>query len=168
MKPGENINFCPQCGTPTHRVFSHGEVRPKCPSCKWTYFEDPKVAAAALVENADRVLLVRRIYPPFRDCWGLPAGFVNAFEDPARAAERECKEETGLVVQVESLLQVITGREHDLGADIILVYRCRMIGGTLQAGDDAGETAFFSRDNLPPLAFKTTHSILGVEENTCS
>jgi 8-oxo-dGTP diphosphatase len=168
MKPGRSINFCPICGTPTQLVFSHDAERAKCPACRWTHFEDPKVAAAALVEDADQVLLVRRIYPPFRDCWGLPAGFVNAYEDPARAAERECREETGLEVQVESLLQVITGREHDLGADIILVYRCQVLGGTLQAGDDAGDAAFFQRDSLPPLAFRTTHSILGVEGNTCS
>jgi ADP-ribose pyrophosphatase YjhB (NUDIX family) len=167
MDHGHSINFCPSCGTPTEMVFSHGDVRPTCPACNWAYFQDPKVAAAALVENDGRVLLVKRIYPPFRGCWGLPAGFVNAYEDPARAAERECEEETGLKVQVDSLMKVITGREHDLGADIILVYTCEVLGGTLQAGDDASEAEFFSRSALPPLAFKTTHTILGVEENTC-
>ena len=168
IKPGQSVNYCPICGTPTQMVFSHGEKRPKCPECNWVYFEDPKVAAAALVEKEDQVLLVRRIYPPFRGCWGLPAGFVNAYEDPARAAERECMEETGLEVRVDSLLKVLTGREHDLGADIVLVYHCQIIAGTLQAGDDAGDADFFSREKLPPLAFNTTHSILGVEENTCT
>ena len=77
-------------------------------------------------------------------------------------SERECLEETGLVVDAGELIKVFTGREHDVGADITLVYQAVVKGGMLIAGDDAGKAAFFSRDELPPLAFKTTHEILGV------
>ena len=56
----------------------------------------PKVAAGVVLIDADRVLLVRRVNEPYRGRWTLPAGFVDAGEDPRRAAERECLEETGL------------------------------------------------------------------------
>lgn len=115
------------------------------------------------MEASGQVLLVRRVNEPYRGAWSLPAGFVNAYEDPARAAERECLEETGLTVSVTGLHEVITGREHERGSDILLLYRARVTGGELRAGDDADLVQFFSRDNLPPLAFRATRLALGAE-----
>jgi len=132
-----------------------------CPSCGWIYYADPKVAAAVLVEQNNQVLLTRRVNEPSRGLWSLPAGFVNAYEDPARAAERECLEETGLEVTVNGLLDVVSGREHPRGADIIIIYRAKITGGNLRAGDDADRVGFFDRQQLPPLAFRSTRSILG-------
>jgi ADP-ribose pyrophosphatase YjhB (NUDIX family) len=141
----------------------YGGDYPVCPQCGWTYFPDPKVAAGVIVEVNGCVLLVRRVNEPYRGSWSLPAGFINAHEDPARAAERECLEETGLVVTVTGLYEVITGREHERGADILLLYRARVTGGELRAGDDADRAQFFSRDSLPSLAFRATRLALGVE-----
>ena len=122
---------------------------------------DPKVAAAVrVVDDTGRVLLTRRVNPPHQGSWTLPAGFVNAGEDPARAAARECLEETGLVVEITGLLDVIAGKEHDRGADFIIVYSARVTGGRLQAGDDADRAAFFDPNALPPLAFEATRRAL--------
>ncbi len=156
------IRYCPLCGSQLERKTVFGEPHPVCPACQYIHFNDPKVAVGVLVVEDEKVLLVQRIYEPYKDHWGIPAGFMNAHEDPARAAERECLEETGLVVEAGELLKVFTGREHDVGADITLVYQAVLKGGTLEAGDDAGKAAFFSQEDLPPLAFKTTHEILGV------
>jgi ADP-ribose pyrophosphatase YjhB (NUDIX family) len=92
--------------------------------------------------------------------WTLPAGFVNAGEDPAVAAARECLEETGLTVRVTRVLDVIAGREHPRGADFVIVYRAEVVSGDLQAADDADQVAWFERDQLPPLAFQATQLIL--------
>lgn len=157
------FQFCPYCATPLRMAFLFGAERPECPACGWIYFEDPKVAAAVLVEQAGRVLLTRRVNEPHRGEWSLPAGFINAHEDPERAAERECLEETGLLVRVTELLQLIPGQEHERGADILILYRAEILGGELLAGDDADEVGFFSREALPPLAFRATRIALGVE-----
>lgn len=154
------ISYCPYCGTPTVKELLFGGERPTCPNCHWIYFADPKVAVAVVVEQEGKVLLTRRINPPYQGCWTLPAGFVDAHEDPVKAAARECLEETGLVVQVTELLDVLAGREHRNGADILIAYRATILGGNLQAGDDADQVDFFNRDQLPPLAFKTTHKLL--------
>ncbi len=135
-------------------------VRPVCPQCGWIYFVDPKVAAAILVERDGRVLLVRRVNEPFRGLWTLPAGFVNGGEDPAEAAARECLEETGLQVRVTRVLDVIAGREHERGADFVIVYLAEVFGGELAAADDADAAEWFERGNLPPLAFKATQKVL--------
>ena len=152
--------FCIRCGTSLELKPMHGQQRPTCPACGWVYFNDPKVAAAVVVENQGQILLTQRLYDPGRGLWALPAGFVDSGEDPARAAERECLEETGLSVQISSFLDLIAGREHPRGADIVLIYRATLISGTLTPGDDAVNAAFFSPHNLPPLAFKSTRRIL--------
>jgi 8-oxo-dGTP diphosphatase len=136
-------------------------VRPVCPNCGWIYFQDPKVAAAVLIEQDGRVLLVRRVNEPFRGMWTLPAGFVDGGEDPAEAAARECLEETGLSVHITQVLDVIAGKEHERGADFIIVYLAEVISGDLAPADDADAAEWFTRDKLPPLAFEATQKVLG-------
>jgi 8-oxo-dGTP diphosphatase len=154
------IKFCPRCGTEVEYKDKFGMVRPVCPQCRYIHFQDPKVAAAVLVEDGTRVLLVRRANEPFRGLWTLPAGFVNGGEDPASASERECLEETGLVVHVKHVLDVIAGREHERGADFIIVYAAEVIGGELVPADDADAAEWFERAALPPLAFDATQKVL--------
>ncbi|MCX7976776.1 MAG: NUDIX hydrolase [Bellilinea sp.] len=155
--------YCPQCAAELETRIIFGKPRPVCPRCGFIHFADPKVAAGVLVEQDDQVLLVRRINEPLQGLWSIPAGFVDAHEDPQQAALRECREETGLEVKITGLVDVINGREHERGADIIIVYRAEVIGGSLLAGDDADQAAFFPRSQLPPLAFRATRRVLGVE-----
>lgn len=162
MTQANEANYCMRCGSRLEKRELFGSLRPACPACGWIYFEDPKVAAAVIVEEGDQVLLVRRVNEPFRGYWAIPAGFVDAREDPALAAKRECMEETGLEVEISGLDQVIYGREHPHGADFVLVYRARIIGGHMAPGDDADQVGFFQRSSLPPLAFNATRKALGL------
>lgn len=157
----DELKYCPRCGASLSRREAFGKERAVCPQCAWVQFEDPKVAAAILLRRDDgRVLLVRRVNEPYRGAWSLPAGFVDAGEDPARAAERECLEETGLTVRAFRVLDVIAGREHPRGADFVIVYSGEIVAGRLEAGDDADAVDWFSADQLPPLAFRATAAVL--------
>ena len=162
MARESQIKFCPRCGTVIKREEHFGKIRPVCPQCEWIHFNDPKVAAAVLIEQDGRVLLVRRINEPYRGLWTLPAGFIDSGEDPAKAAERECLEETGLMIRVTRVLDVIPGKEHERGADFIIAYLGEIISGTLSPGDDADAAQWFAYDSLPPLAFETTKTILAL------
>lgn len=150
------VKHCIRCGTPVEQGEHYGQIRPFCPACGWIYFADPKVAAAVLVEEGGHILLVRRVNEPFQGMWTLPAGFINAGEDPAEAARRECEEESGLQIRITGLLDVIAGKEHPRGADFVIVYYGQVTGGVLHPGDDADRAAFFPIENLPPLAFRAT------------
>ena len=152
--------YCPRCAALLNHEMRFGKVRPVCPKCGWIHFVDPKVAAAVLIENDGRVLLVRRNNEPFRGLWTLPAGFINGGEDPAEAAARECLEETGLRVRVRRVLEIISGREHPGGADFIIVYQAEVLGGDLKPDDDADAVEWYGRDQLPPLAFRATQKVL--------
>lgn len=164
-KLSDEINFCLRCGSPLKLAERFGAFRPSCPDCGWVFFPDPKVAAAALIEKDQKVLLVRRVNDPQRGLWTLPAGFINAGEDPREALKRECREETGLEVRITDLVDVIAGQEHIRGAHILIVYKAEILSGEMVAGDDADQVAFFDRQKLPELAFSTTNQILGIPPN---
>jgi ADP-ribose pyrophosphatase YjhB (NUDIX family) len=154
------FSYCPRCATALIREPRFGKERSVCPACSWIHFADPKVAAAVLVEQEGAVLLVRRANEPRRGLWTLPAGFVDAGEDPALAAARECLEETGLTVEITGVLQIVAGREHERGADFIIVYGGKVTGGLLLAADDADAAEWFPRSGLPALAFRATEIVL--------
>lgn len=155
-----DFKFCPRCATPVNHEERFGRIRPVCPGCGWIHFVDPKVAAAVLVIQEGRVLLVRRVNDPFRGMWTLPAGFVNGGEDPAEAAVRECLEETGLSVRVTRVYDIVSGREHPRGADFVIVYQAEVVDGEMRADDDADAVEWFDGSNLPPLAFLATQKVL--------
>ena len=110
----------------------------------------------ALAYDADgRLLLVRRANDPGRGLWSLPGGRVEPGEDDAAALVREMAEETGLAVQPAELVGRVRRGRYDI-AD----YRCRVLGGELQAGDDAldarwCDAAALARLPLVPLLVET-------------
>src|SRR5215218_4420430 len=53
------------------------------------------MGALVLLEDADRVLLIR---PSYRRAWSLPGGLLRRGEEPATAAVREVGEEVGVSV----------------------------------------------------------------------
>jgi 8-oxo-dGTP diphosphatase len=156
----DEVRYCLHCATELIEAERFGKLRKVCPTCGWIYFADPKVAAAVLVERENKVLLVRRAFDPGKGAWTLPAGFVDAGEDPAVAAARECLEETGLSIAITGLLTVLSGQEHPRGAHIIIFYQGTVVSGKLSPNDDADQVGFFPRNNLPPLAFSTTQKVL--------
>jgi ADP-ribose pyrophosphatase YjhB (NUDIX family) len=162
MADEEAVRYCSACGAAVEYRLAFGQIRPVCPACGRIHFANPRVAAAALVEREGAILLVRRVNEPSKGLWTLPAGFVDSGEDPRRAAERECAEETGLEVHVTQLLDVISGQEHARGASIVILYRAEIHGGLLRPGDDADAAEFFSPDRIPPLGFDATRKAVAL------
>ncbi len=158
----EQINYCAACGAEMEIRIAFGRPRPVCPACGRIHFRDPKVAAAVFVERQGKILLVRRGNTPELGKWTLPAGFVDADEDPEAAAVRECREETGLRVRISELMDVIHSTVYEHGASIVILYRAEIESGALCAGDDATEVGFFGPQNLPPTAFAATRRALSV------
>jgi len=158
------LNYCPRCGHALEDRTAFGRVRRFCPACDRIVFREHKVAAGVVVERDGEVLLVRRRLNPRRGLWSFPAGFVDFDETPAQAAVRECREETGLEVEIVDLLDVIAGRGHG-DADIVIVYHARSVGGQQvedepRAADDVDRVAFFAPEDLPRLAFRATREAI--------
>jgi 8-oxo-dGTP diphosphatase len=65
-----------------------------------------RIAAGVLVQEGDRVLMVRHARPGIYDFWVAPGGGVKGSESLADAARREAKEETGVDVEPTRLAYI--------------------------------------------------------------
>jgi 8-oxo-dGTP diphosphatase len=133
-----------------------------CPACGRIVFSDPKVAVVALVTRARRLLLVQRRYAPAEGRWVLPGGFLDAGEDPRDVARREVHEETGLLIEVGGLIEVIRNPVEEGGASLVILYRGHADHGEPRAADDAADAGFFALDDLPALAFRSTERAIAL------
>jgi ADP-ribose pyrophosphatase YjhB (NUDIX family) len=155
-------SFCPLCGADLElRSLKPTEPdRLVCTRCGFIFYQDPKVAVGTIIENDHRhILLVRRAIEPGFGKWVFPGGFVDRGEPVLVAAVREAREEAGLDVRIERLLNVYSypGR-----VPVIIVYIASILGGTLTIDDESSEAQFFAPDAIPwdELAFRSTHEAL--------
>ncbi|HTK09364.1 MAG TPA: NUDIX domain-containing protein [Ktedonobacteraceae bacterium] len=90
----------------------------------------PFGSAAVVVEENDHYLVVEL---PGK-LTVFPGGFMNWREMPREAAEREGREETGLIVQTDDLISHYPMASQDWGtmSTISFVFHARVIGGKLQ------------------------------------
>ncbi len=155
------VHYCPQCGHKLEMQERSGRPRQACPACGLVFYRNPVPGVAVIVEYGGGVLLVRRKEPPQQGGWCFPAGFVERGESTEAAAVRECREETGLEVAIGDLVGVYSfGDDPEQQAGIVIFYTGHVIGGQLQAGDDAAEVRTFALDEMPRLTFRTHREAL--------
>ncbi len=154
--------FCPLCGTATRSILEHGVKRRGCPRCGFIAYRNPVPACGVVIERNGAVLLARRAHEPKIGSWGIPAGFMEYGEHPETTAVREALEETGLRIRLTGLFGVYAGRDDPRTRAVLILYRARVVGGRLEAGDDASEVGYFPLDRLPrPVAFRSHREALG-------
>jgi 8-oxo-dGTP diphosphatase len=156
----DSIRFCPLCGAGLARETvppDHGE-QAVCSRCRFVFYLNPKVVAGAIPEQDGKVLLTRRSIDPGRGLWTFPGGFVDFDEPVTDAAIRETREETGLEVVLDGLLDVYSYP----AAPVIIVYRAHVIGGTLTPCHENDLLEWVAPDQISwdTLAFPSTRAAL--------
>ncbi|MCF8025868.1 MAG: NUDIX hydrolase [Desulfobacteraceae bacterium] len=150
--------FCPYCGQRVTQKIIEGRNRRFCSSCNLPLYENPIPATCVvLLDDKNRVLLVKRNIEPKTGYWCLPGGFMETRETPEQGALRELKEETGLCGKIDMLLGVMTGSGRIYNTILMIGFLVRNFSGTPMAGDDAEEFGWFDPDRLPEIAF-ASHS----------
>jgi ADP-ribose pyrophosphatase YjhB (NUDIX family) len=113
---------------------------------------DHQPCAGGIVHDAaGRLLLVCRGKAPSRGSWTVPGGRCLPGESAADACVREVAEETGLDVAVVRLAGTVERPAPDGGVFVIDDFVCRVVGGSLAAGDDATDVRWASRADLEAL-----------------
>jgi ADP-ribose pyrophosphatase YjhB (NUDIX family) len=129
-------------------------------ACGFVFYLDPKIAVGTVIRMPDdRIVLVRRAIEPGYGKWVFPGGYVDRGEELTLAAVREAREESGLEVAIERLIDIYSyaGR-----TPIIVVYAASYVSGELVVDDEGLEARAFEPDEIPwnELAFRSTQDAL--------
>lgn len=143
--------YCPRCGGPLVERQIEDTPRMVCPDeeCGYIFYQNPIPAAGVIVVREKQVLLVKRAHPPRIGWWCIPAGFMEWSEHPKETAVRELAEETGLTVRLSSMFDVYHGNDDPRTNAVLILYLGDVVGGEMQAADDAMEVRYFPFDELP-------------------
>lgn len=153
--------FCYYCGAELTQKICEGSLRLFCESCNEPLYENPIPATClVVVDNRERVLLVKRSVEPKKGFWSLPGGFMELGETPERAALRELKEETGLSGRIDRLLGVSANPSAQYHTVLMVGYLVKRYSGALIAGDDADDANYFYYSEMPEIAFASHVSFI--------
>ena len=154
--------YCPRCGHGLEkRSLKPSEPdRLVCARCGFVFYIDPKIAVSTIIRTGDsRVVLVKRAIEPGYGKWVFPGGYVDRGEPLTEAALREAREECGLDVRLDGLINVYSyaGR-----APVIVVYAATAVGGRLCADDECLEALAIAPSDIvvDDLAFRSTRDAL--------
>lgn len=162
MDADDEPRFCIACGAGLRPAVSEGARYWRCSACARPTYRNPAVGVAVVILADDTILLGRRGRGRYRERWCVPCGYVEWDEDLRDAACREMREETGLLVDLGEVIAV-RSNFHDRSAQTVGVwFSGRIVGGTMQAGDDLDQLGYFPLASPPPLAFPTDAQVIAV------
>jgi 8-oxo-dGTP diphosphatase len=102
---------------------------------------------AVITNSAGQVALVRRGKAPREGQWSIPGGRIEWGETIEQALLREIMEETGLMVKLERLIDVVDFVARDAsgvvtGHYVLIDFKAAQLSGELRAGSDAAEACW--------------------------
>ncbi|UCE40879.1 MAG: NUDIX hydrolase [Candidatus Aminicenantes bacterium] len=116
----------------------------------------PKAAVGAVIIKEGKVLLVKRKYAPKKGKWAIPGGSVDLGETLQAAAEREVREETGLITEAKEPVYTFDLIERDSKGEVIFHYvivdlHGEYISGDPHPADDVSDARWFDPDEIEEL-----------------
>lgn len=121
----------------------------------------PIVGVGAVIWNADNhIVLIRRGTAPRLGEWSIPGGKLEWGEGVREALLREVREETGLGVEIENLIDVVDSITRDpagavLRHYVLVDFTARHVAGALSCGSDAAEARWVPYGGIGEYALWT-------------
>jgi len=150
-------HYCYQCGNELEVQFIDHREREVCPNCGWVYYVQLKVGSAVIIEQDNKLLLLQRAHEPWLGSWMIPAGYVEADEDPKDAAKREVFEEAGLNVELGDLVKTYYFDDDPRGNGVAFVYKAGNVSGEINLNGEATDARYFAHDEIPSFLTKGGH-----------
>ena len=142
MDPRRRSGSVRACGGSLERACSRRAIRTRlvCAACGFVFYLDPKVAVGTIIRTADEPASCWCGARSSRDTASgcFPGGYVDRGEALTAAAVREAREECGLDVRLDGLVNIYSyaGR-----TPVIIVYAATALGGELCGDDECLEVA---------------------------
>lgn len=120
---------------------------------KRVYPDHPVVGVGALILREDKILLEKRKNEPARGKWSIPGGVVEVGESLEDAVIRETLEETGLEVEVPTLIDIVYQVDRDGDGKVkyhfvIIDYLVHVKRGEPEAASDAEDLRWVAFDEV--------------------
>jgi ADP-ribose pyrophosphatase YjhB (NUDIX family) len=111
------------------------------------------VGVGALITKGDAVLLVKRRFDPGRGLWSVPGGLLELGETLQAGVKREILEETGLEVELDSLLDIVDLIDCDESARIryhyvLIDYLAHPLNGKIKMTPEVEDIRWVKVDEL--------------------
>jgi UDPglucose 6-dehydrogenase len=122
---------------------------------------NPALAINVIIEDRNKILLIKRSFEPFKGLWSLPGGYVEYGERVEDAVKREVKEECGLHVKISQIVGVYSNpKRHPWKHAIAICYAAKKVGRKIKYSTTEGKVKFFRKDEIPrKLAFDHSEMI---------
>ncbi|MCD6097299.1 NUDIX hydrolase [bacterium] len=147
--------FCPYCGAKLTSKVVGDRGRLVCSSCGQIVYENPIPATGVVVlDDMNRILLVKRGVEPCKGGWSLPGGFAEIDETIEEAALRELTEETGIIGEIVRLIGVYSQPSPQYKNVLLVGYLVKALSSNLRPSDDVVEIRFFDKGSLPEVCFE--------------
>jgi 8-oxo-dGTP diphosphatase len=114
----------------------------------------PSVRVDGILEEYNKILLVKRKKDPFKGSWSLTGGKVDVGETVEDALKREIFEETGIIAMPTEILGVYSDPTRDpRGHAISVTFVAKVTGGKVKEGNDTRLVQWFPIYDNIILAF---------------
>ncbi|MFC2023583.1 NUDIX domain-containing protein [Chloroflexota bacterium] len=155
------FKHCPFCGSRMSLKDTGDRQRPSCSCCGFVQYRNPLPGVVVVIEKDGHVLLGKRSGGFGEGKWGLPQGYIEFDEDFLTAAIREVKEETGLDVEIRSILNVVSNRLSPGLHTLAIILLAAVTAGDARAGDDLETLRWVPLSGpLPEMAFEADERII--------
>ena len=123
------------------------------------------IVLCSVIDNKLKVLLIKRLRPPFEHQWAIPGGFIHVGETLEEAAKRRLGEETNVENVFLEQLGAFGATDRDPRARVITVGYFALVSAdklvNIEAHANAEDVGWFCVSELPALAFDH-ESIVGL------
>jgi 8-oxo-dGTP diphosphatase len=120
----------------------------------------PVTVDAVIFDEHGRLLLIRRLNPPFKGRYALPGGFLDIGETTEDGCRRELMEEAGIEAGELHLVGVYSDPDRDpRGHTVSAAYLSVIESAEPQSGDDAASAAWVENWRRLKLAFDHTRIV---------
>jgi ADP-ribose pyrophosphatase YjhB (NUDIX family) len=158
------LRFCPGCGCP----FAPAELQPferqHCTRCDYIHHLNPSPGITIILHSPEgRILIGKRAEKARYGCrWCLPGGYIEFEESFIETAHREVREETGLTIRLQGIINVVSNHLDDFHHTLVIVLLGTVVGGIEVAGDDLIELRWIDAEEhrQVPYAFEADQRII--------
>jgi NADH pyrophosphatase NudC (nudix superfamily) len=157
--------YCPKCGFICKTFDDNGIQREHCSNCDYINYKNPYPCVSILIYDKDdenKILLGKRCKNSISpEKWCMPCGYIEYEETYKEAAIREVKEEVGISIVPDGIINVVSNKfSNGINSLVVVLIAKSSQKNSIVPGDDITECCWFNVNNLPELAFDADRFVI--------